>query len=223
MTKTKIKLTRNLRSAFTERRVEEYLYGLLPASPPVAAEMERYAAQHDVPIVGPAVARLLALLVKVSGAKRIFELGSAIGYSTLWLAQAAGPGGRVYYSDGDPQKAERARRYFQRAGVAGRITIQVGDALTMLARTLGQFDLIFNDVDKHGYPGVLRAAVPRLKRGGLLVTDNVLWSGRAARPATRGDANTRGVQEFNRLLCASRAMEAVMLPLRDGVAVARKK
>jgi caffeoyl-CoA O-methyltransferase len=216
-------LTKNLRSVFTERRVEEYLYGLLPASHPVLAEMERYAAQHDVPIIGPAVARLLALLVKVSGAKRIFELGSAIGYSTLWLAQAAGPRGRVYYTDGDPQKAKRALAYFQRAGVAGRITIQVGDALAMLRRTPGQFDLIFNDVDKHGYPDVFRAAVPRLRHGGLLIADNVLWSGRAARKAARGDANTRGIQEFNRLLFASRELEPVMLPLRDGVAVARKK
>lgn len=219
----KTKLTKNLSSAFTERRVEKYLYGLLPASHPVLAEMERYAAQHDVPIVGPAVARLLALLVRVSGAKRIFELGSAIGYSTIWLAQAAGPRGRVYYTDGDPQKAKRALAYFQRAGVADRVTMQVGDALTMLRRTPGQFDLIFNDVDKHGYPDVFRAAVPRLKRGGLLVADNVLWSGRAARTAAHDDANTRGIQAFNRLLFASRALEPVIIPLRDGVAVARKK
>lgn len=219
----KTELTKNLRSAFTERRVEEYLYGLLPASHPVLAEMERYAAQHDVPIVGPAVARLLALLVKVSGAKRIFELGSAIGYSTIWLAHAAGPRGRVYFTDGDPQKAKRALAYFQRAGVADRVTIQVGDALTILRRTPGKFDLIFNDVDKHGYPDVFRAAVPRLRRGGLLVADNVLWSGRAARTAARGDANTRGIQAFNRLLFASRALEPVIIPLRDGVAVARKK
>ncbi len=219
----KTTLTKNLSSAFTERRVEEYLYGLLPESHPVLAEMERYAAKHDVPIIGPAVARLLALLVKVSGAKRIFELGSAIGYSTIWLAQAAGPGGRVYYTDGDPEKAMRARAYFKRAGVAGRITIQVGDALTLLARTPGAFDLIFNDVDKHGYPDVLRAAVPRLRRGGLLIADNVLWSGRAAHKAARGDANTRGIQEFNRLLFSSDKLEPVIVPLRDGVAFARKK
>lgn len=219
----KTELTQNLRSAFTERRVEEYLYGLLPASHPVLAEMERYAAQHDVPIVGPAVARLLALLVRVSGAKRIFELGSAIGYSTIWLAQAAGPRGRVFYTDGDPEKARRALAYFQRVGVADRITIQVGDALTMLGRTPGQFDIIFNDVDKHGYPDVFRAAVPRLRRGGLLVADNVLWSGRAARTAARGDANTRGIQEFNRLLFASHALEPVIIPLRDGLAIARKR
>jgi predicted O-methyltransferase YrrM len=219
----KSKLTRNLTSAFTERRVEEYLYDLLPESEPVLAEMERYAAKHDVPIIGPAVARLLALLVKVSGAKRIFELGSAIGYSTVWLAQAAGPGGRVYYTDGDPEKAKRALAYFKRAGVANRITIQVGDALTMLRRTPGKFDLIFNDVDKHGYPDVLRAAMSRLKRGGLLIADNVLWSGRVARKAARGDANTRGIQEFNRLLHAARELEPVIVPLRDGVAVARRK
>jgi predicted O-methyltransferase YrrM len=220
---SRIKLTRNLRSAFTERRVEEYLYGLLPASHPVLAEMERYAAQHDVPIVGPAVGRLLALLVRISGAKRIFELGSAIGYSTVWLAQAAGPGARVFYTDGDPEKARRALGYFQRAGVAERITIQVGDAVTMLGRTPGQFDLIFNDVDKHGYPAVFRAAVPRLKRGGLLVADNVLWSGRVTHKAPRNDANTRGIQQFNRLLFSSRALEPVIVPLRDGVAIARKR
>jgi predicted O-methyltransferase YrrM len=219
----KARLTKNLSSAFTERRVEEYLYGLLPGSHPVLAEMEQYAAKHDVPIIGPAVARLLALLVKVSGAKRIFELGSAIGYSTIWLAQAAGPSGRVFYTDGDPEKAKRALAYFKRAGVADRITIQVGDALTMLRRTPEKFDLIFNDVDKHGYPEVFRAAVPRLKRGGLLVADNVLWSGRVAQKTVRSDANTRGIQEFNRLLYASRELEPVIVPLRDGVAVARKR
>ncbi len=220
---SRIKLTRNLRSAFTGRRVEDYFYGLLPASHPVLVEMERYAAEHDVPIVGPAVGRLLALLVKISGAKRVFELGSAIGYSTVWLAQAAGPGSRVYYTDGDPEKARRALGYFQRAGVADRITIQVGDAVTMLARTPGQFDLIFNDVDKHGYPAVFRAAVPRLKKGGLLVADNVLWSGRVARKVASGDANTRGIQQFNRLLFSSRALEPLIVPLRDGVAIARKR
>lgn len=219
----RITLTRNLRSAFTNRAVENYLYGLLPASHPVLAEMERYAAKHDVPIVGPAVARLLALLVQISGAKRIFELGSAIGYSTIWLARAAGPGARVYYTDGDPEKARLALRHFKRAGVADRITIQVGDALTMLDHTPGKFDLIFNDVDKHGYPAVFRKAVPRLKRGGLLIADNVLWSGRAARKAKPGDANTRGIQQFNRLVYSSKQLAPVMLPLRDGVLVARKK
>lgn len=219
----RIQLTRNLRSAFTDGAVEQYLYNLLPASHPVLAEMERYAAKHDVPIIGPAVARLLALLVKIAGAKRIFEMGSAIGYSTIWLAQAAGPSGRVYYTDGDPEKARRAGAYFKRAGVANRITILVGDSATMLARTPGKFDLIFCDVDKHQYPAVFRKALPRLKRGGLLLADNVLWSGRVAQPANRADANTGGIQQFNRLLFSARKLEPVIVPFRDGVAIARKR
>jgi caffeoyl-CoA O-methyltransferase len=210
-----------MKSAFIDSRVEKYLYGLLPARDLVVAEMEAYAARHDVPIVGPAVGRLLALLVMVSGARRIFEMGSAIGYSTIWLARAAGPRAEVFYTDGDPANAARARKYFQRAGVARRIRVQTGDAIALLKKTPGKFDLIFNDVDKHQYPAVFRAALPRLRRGGLLVADNTLWSGRVARKAN--DAATRGIQEFNRLIYSSRELYPVIVPLRDGVAVCRKR
>src|SRR3981081_516775 len=95
--------TENLRSGYIQDDVEEYLYQLLPGRDDVITEIEDYAAQNRVPIIGPAVARMLTLLVQVSGAKRIFEMGSAIGYSTIWLARAAGPRGRVFYSDGDPE------------------------------------------------------------------------------------------------------------------------
>ena len=98
----------NLRSGYIQDDVEEYLYKLLPDRDPVVKEMEDYAEEHGIPIIGPAVARLLTLLVQVSDAKRIFEMGSAIGYSTVWLARAAGTKGRVFYSDGDPEKAKRA-------------------------------------------------------------------------------------------------------------------
>src|SRR2546426_10675759 len=145
----------NLRSGYIQDDVEEYLYQLLPARDAVVAEMEDYAAQNDVPIIGPAVARMLTLFVQVSGAKRIFEMGSAIGYSTIWLARAAGPKGKVVYTDGDPEKARRARDYFRRAGVAKRIEILVGNALGLVKKAAGTFDLIFNDVDKHQYPDPL--------------------------------------------------------------------
>src|SRR5215813_5077233 len=114
----------NLRSGYIQDDVEEYLYNLLPGRDSVVKEMEDYAEEHDVPIIGPAVARLLTLLVQASSAKRIFEMGSAIGYSTVWLARAAGPKAQVFYVDGDPKNAERARGYFRRAGVAKRIQIQ---------------------------------------------------------------------------------------------------
>lgn len=213
----------NLRSGYIQDDVEEYLYKLLPERDAVVAEIENYAAQNRVPIIGPAVARLMALLVQVSGAKRIFEMGSAIGYSTIWLARAVGPKGKVIYTDGDPEKARRAKDYFRRAGVVKRIEVRVGNAHELLKKTPGKFDLIFNDVDKHQYPESYRVALPKLRRGGLFITDNTLWSGKAARAAPPDDADTRGVQEFNRLVYASKELYPVLIPLRDGVTVCRKQ
>jgi len=205
----------------TEANVEKYIYDILPARDAVLGDMERLARQRDIPIIGPAVGRMIYLLAQISGAKRIFEMGSAIGYSTIWLARAAGPGAEIYYTDGDPSNARRAKEFFERAGVEKRIAVMTGDALAMIDRTKGKFDLIFIDVDKHQYPAALRKALPRLKSGGLLLTDNTLWSGRVTRRAK--DANTRGVQEFNKAVYSSKDLFPVLIPLRDGVTVCRKK
>jgi caffeoyl-CoA O-methyltransferase len=213
----------NLRSGYIQDEVEQYIYSLLPKRDTVLSEMENYAEENRIPIIGPAVARLLAMLVQISGAKRIFEMGSAIGYSTIWLARAAGPKAKVIYTDGDPEKARRAKEYFRRAGVTKRIEVKLGDAIELLKKTPGKFDLIFNDVDKHQYPAALRVALPKLRRGGLLITDNTLWAGKAARPAAPGDDDTKGVQELNRLVYASRELYPVLIPLRDGVTVCRKQ
>ena len=204
----------------TAKSVEKYIYDILPARDRVLADMETAAAREHIPIVGPAVARMFYLLAQISGAKRIFEMGSAIGYSTIWWARAAGPKAEIYYTDGDPKNAQRAREFFKRAGVEKRIHIMTGDALKMLDRVRGNFDLIFIDVDKHQYPAALRKAVKRLKRGGLLVTDNTLWSGQVTRKAN--SAATRGVQEFNRLVYRMKNLFPVMTPLRDGVTICRK-
>src|SRR5271155_3820923 len=134
-------------SNITYPAVEKYLYALVPKSEPVLHEMERYAARHDVPIVGPTVGRLLYLLAQITGAKRIFEMGSAIGYSTLWFAMGAGHAAEVHYADGSPDNARRAQDYFRRAPLASRIHIHVGMAQQKLAETPGEFDIIFIDVD----------------------------------------------------------------------------
>jgi caffeoyl-CoA O-methyltransferase len=218
-----VNLSKNLRGGYIQEDVEDYLYELLPKRDAVVNGIEEYAAQHDVPIIGPAVARLLTLLIQISGAKRIFEMGSAIGYSTIWLARAAGPQAEVFYTDGNPDNARRAQEYFRRAGITKRVRVQVGDAMALLKKTPGEFDFIFNDVNKHQYPAALRAALPKLRRGGLFLTDNTLWSGKAARPAAQEDADTRGVQELNRLVYASKDLFPVLIPLRDGVTVCRKK
>jgi len=200
--------------------VEKYLDHLLPKRDAVLSEMERYAKKHDVPIIGPACGRLLYLLAQISGAKRIFEMGSAIGYSTIWFARAAGSGAEIYYTDGDSKNAERAQENFRRAGVEDRIHILVGDALAHFDETDGQFDLILIDINKHEYPAALQKAIPRLKSGGLLVTDNVLWSGRVTSKSK--DVRTRAIQQFNQMIYSSKDLFPVIVPLRDGVAVCRK-
>jgi len=202
--------------------VDDYMYSLLPKREPVLEEMEDYASKHDIPIVGPAVARVLQQLALTINAKTVFELGSAIGYSTIWWAQAVGEKGRVIYTDGDPRNAERARGYFDRAGVSKRITLHTGDALEVLSEQKQQFDVIFNDVDKEDYPRVLRLISPRLRKGGLFITDNVLWSGRVAEKNPK-ESRTKAILEFNRLLYNSGDFFTTILPIRDGLAVALKK
>jgi caffeoyl-CoA O-methyltransferase len=201
--------------------VDDYLYSMLPKRDEVLAEMEDYASKHDVPIVGPAVARVLQQLAMTIRAKTVFELGSAIGYSTIWWARAVGEVGRVIYTDGDPKNAERARRYFDRAGVSKQIAVHTGDALEFLSEQKQEFDIIFNDVDKEDYPRVLRLVAPRLRKGGLFITDNVLWSGRVAEK-TPTEPRTKAIVEFNRLLCNSPDFFTTILPIRDGLAVALK-
>jgi caffeoyl-CoA O-methyltransferase len=206
----------------TSEPVEDYLYAMLPERDEVLAEMEAEAAAKKVPIVGPAVGRILHQLAQMINAKTIFEMGSAIGYSTIWWARALGQGGRVIYTDGDPKNAERARGYFTRAGVSEKITIETGDALELLSEQKQQFDIIFNDVDKEDYPRVFRLVSPRLRQGGLFVTDNVLWSGRVTDLRSQ-DTRTKAIQEFNRQLYTSPDFYTTILPIRDGVAVAMKR
>jgi len=202
--------------------VDDYLYSMLPKRDQVLAEMEEYATEHSVPIVGPAVARVLQQLALMINARTVFELGSAIGYSTIWWAQAVGERGRVVYTDGDRKNAERARGYFTRAGMLDRITLHTGDALEFLSEQKQEFDIIFNDVDKEDYPRVLRLVAPRLRRGGLFITDNVLWSGRVAEK-NPADPKTRAILEFNRKLNDTAEFYTTILPIRDGLAVALKQ
>ncbi|HKP87722.1 MAG TPA: O-methyltransferase [Blastocatellia bacterium] len=207
-------------NGITDKDVERYMQDILPARDEVLAEIEGQADRRDIPIIGPAVARVLYQYARVIGARRVFEMGSAIGYSTIWLARAVGSGGKVYYTDSSEENAEEARRYFERAGVADRIEILIGDSINLIDTLEGEFDLIFNDVDKDQYPHAFHKAVPRVRSGGLFITDNALWYGRVAREDA--DKYTAGVREFNRLIYSSKELYPTILPMRDGVAVCLK-
>ena len=206
----------------TRPDVDDYLYSMLPPRDEVLLKMEAEAGKRKIPIVGPAVGRMLHQLALMMNAKTVFEMGSAIGYSTIWWARAVGKDGRVFYTDGGRKNAEEARGHFEKAGVSDRITVKVGDALEILSEQKQEFDIIFNDIDKDDYPRAFRVAIPRLRKGGLFVTDNVLWSGRVTQK-NPVEATTRGILEFNRLLYDSQDLFTTILPIRDGVAIAVKR
>ena len=212
----------------TGPEVENYLYAMLPQRDEVLAEMEQQAQKRHIPIVGPVMGRLFHLLAEMIDARSVFELGSAIGYSTIWWARAVGAKGRVTYTDGNAQNAQEARGYFELAGVADRINVKIGDAIEVLSEQKEEYDIVFCDIDKEDYPRALRVARNYLRRGGLFVADNVLWSGRVVYAAGNPDVHTdpqhhtKQLVEFNKTLYDSPEFYTVILPVRDGVAVARK-
>src|SRR5512140_1494635 len=183
----------------TDKDVEQYIYALLPERDGVLREIEQHAELRNIPIVVPAVGRLLYQLAQMIGAKTVFEMCSAVGYSTIWWARAVGTDGHVTYTDGDRKNAEEAGGYIQRAGVADRVHLLVGVALELLSEEKGEFDIIFCDVDKDDYPRALRLAAPRVRKGGLFVTDNTLWSGRVTQAQPK-ETTTQAIQKFNTLL-----------------------
>ncbi len=190
---------------------------------PVLLEMEAEAKANGFPIVGRLVGAALEVLARSAGAKRVFELGSGFGYSAYWFARAVGPGGEVHCTDGDAANEPKALGYLGRAGLAEPIRWHVGDAVTHLAAVEGEFDLVYNDIDKEGYPDAWRAARDRVRVGGLYLCDNVLWYGRvtgAAPVEDRHRRTTRAIVEHNRLIAQDERYLSFILPTRDGVMVA---
>jgi len=206
-------------------RIETYMEDRLRRfDEPVLLEMEAYGKEHNFPLVGRNVGATLEVLARAVGARRIMELGSGYGYSGYWHARAAGPDGEVHLTDGDPANAERGREYLERAGLADRIEYHVGDAVTEMGKLDGEFDVVFCDIDKDGYPDAWRAASERIRVGGLYVCDNVLWYGRVAveDPEDARPHFTEAVLEHNRLIADDERYVSTIVPTRDGVLVATR-
>ncbi len=208
------------RRGITYEEIDEYIDGLANVGDEALHAIEREGQAERWPIVGAAEGSLLHILAKAVRARRILELGTAIGYSGSWLARALPEDGQLITVEGDAETAKRARANFEKTGVASRVTILVGMAQDVIADLEGPYDFIFNDIDKLGYPAVLGPCVERLRVGGLLVTDNVLWHGDVARK-DRGK-ETVAIRAYNERLAKDRRMIAVITPLRDGVSIAVK-
>jgi caffeoyl-CoA O-methyltransferase len=205
-------------------RVEDYMRSLLTRyDEPVLLEMEAEGKERGFPIVGRLVGVTVELLARSVAARRVFELGSGFGYSAYWFSRAVGPGGEVHGTDGDPANEAKALEYLSRAGLAEPIRWHVGDAVTSLGAVEGEFDVVYNDIDKDGYPDAWRAASDRIRVGGLYLCDNVLWSGRVADP--EGDhghdrKTTDAILEHNRSIAEDERFVSSIVPTRDGVMVA---
>jgi predicted O-methyltransferase YrrM len=201
--------------------VASYLQTLVPRRHPELEAMEAYARKQDFPIIGPVVGHLCYQMARMIGARRVFELGSGFGYSTAFFARAVDEngGGVVHHVVWDETLSTQARTHLNAMGYDGLLTYHVGEAIETLRSQDGPFDLIFNDIDKHAYPASLPVIEAKLRAGGVLIVDNMLWSGRIfdTRDST---ADTNGVRQLTRMLTSSPQWTTSVIPIRDGVVIA---
>ncbi len=201
-------------------KLEKYIFDLMAKQNEVLEEMYKYGADRDFPIIGPLCGQFLRLIALVSNAKIIFEMGSGFGYSAAWFSMGMPDYGKIICTDSDAENRDRAISYFKRLGINHKIEFHVGKAQDILQRYDGPFDIIFNDVDKEQYPDTLDIAIPRLRKGGLFITDNALWDGKVTEKD--GDIYTVGVKEFNKLAFGRKDILTMIIPLRDGLSMSVK-
>jgi len=196
--------------------MEAYFLSLLPARDQLLLALEQEAEIQHIPIIGPAVGQLLAILVHVMAATRVLELGTATGYSAIYLARALAPGAKLVTIEHDPQMARRAMANIEKAGLSAAVEVRVGEAITEVAALEGPLDLMFLDIDKAGYAPILPQARRLLRPGGLLVADNVGFADAVA---------------FNRAIAADPAWQVLHLlahlplhsPAKDGLCLALRR
>lgn len=204
--------------------VQDFLIDLVPERKAEMQEMERFAEEHDFPIIGPAAGYTCYQIARMIGARFVFEMGSGYGYSTAWFAKAVkeNGGGVVHHTVWDENLSKRATGHLSRLGFDGLIEYHVAEAVETLQKMPGPFDLIFNDIDKQAYPDSLPTIKEKLKPGGVLIVDNILWSGRVF-DETDDSASTEGVRELTRRITGDSDWIVSLLPVRDGLIVAYKK
>ena len=206
-------------------RINDYLSELASVDDePVLAEMEERAAQNGFPIVGRLCGQVLELLARSIGASRIFEMGSGYGYSAYWFSRAVGSDGEIHLTDMDPENEKLALDFLGRAGLDGPISYHVASATEAFDATTGEFDIVYCDIDKDGYPEAWDKAKERIRVGGMFICDNMLWDGRVAGvdepPDGRRNDWAKIIDGVNRTITADPNFRSLIVPLRDGVIVA---
>lgn len=212
-----------MRMTLIDPQVAAYLDQLVPPRDALTTAMEEEAQKTRFPIIGPASGHLCYLLTRLTGAREVFELGSGYGYSTGWFARAVkeNGGGRVHHVVWDEALSRRAREYLQALGLAEQVEFHIGEAVAALRQQSRRFDVIFNDIDKQGYPDALRVIEDKLEPGGLLIADNLLWSGQIFDAEDRTPA-TEGIRAFTKMVTEDPRWIGSVIPIRDGVLVARR-
>jgi caffeoyl-CoA O-methyltransferase len=207
--------------AIVKTEQAEYLERLLPSNTGLLAEMEEYAEAHRVPIADREVARFLEITARSTGARRVLEVGMAIGYSVIHLARGMGEGGLVVTIEPSEEMIARSEEFVGRAGLRERLRVERGYALEVIPRLAGEtFDMLFLDAVKEEYAQYLELALPMLRAGGVVVVDNLLWGGQVAGEirAPEQTASTQALREFIR----HPQLLAVVLPVGDGLGYAVK-
>jgi caffeoyl-CoA O-methyltransferase len=205
-------------------QVQQYLEMLVPERPAEMQRMEAQAQENDFPIIGSVCGFFCYQAARMIGARRIFELGSGYGYSTAWFARALqeNGGGKVFHVVWDEELSNQARQHMHKLGYDDQVEYRVGEAVHTLSETEGTFDLIFNDIDKESYPDSLPVIAKKLRPGGILIIDNMLWYGRIFDQNDQSES-TRGVREFTRQITHDPQWIVSLLPMRDGLILAYKK
>ena len=211
-------------STISYDEVQDYLATLVPPREPELQKMEEHAAKHDFPIIGPVCGYYCYQLARMLNAKAIFELGSGYGYSTAWFAKAVkeNGGGVVHHTVWDDELSKQAKEHLSKLGSADIVKFHNAEAVATLRQTQGPFDIIFNDIDKEGYPDSLSVIKEKLRSGGILIIDNIIWSGRVY-DKKNNEKSTDAIRRFTHTVTTDRDWIVSLAPMRDGMIVAYKK
>jgi len=204
--------------------LENYIESFVPARPSEMQKMEAYAKKIGFPIIGPACGHLCYQVARMMNAKKICELGSGYGYSTAWFAKALkkNGGGAVHHVVWDKDLSNKAKAHLTALGYDGFVQYYVGEAVALLKKMDGPFDLIFNDIDKHAYPDAFSVINDKLRSGGVLIVDNMLWGGDIF-DIRDSSSDTNGIREFTKTITEDPNWVTSLIPIRDGLILAYKK